>query len=265
MLTPTIPVTVDLSRLPLPAWSQEKHDGVGGLVCPSDGLHTKEGLALPNREVRAFLSQRALWGLHGELIAPGGFEAAQSAFMGSAPPPAGWRFMVFDLAQSGMPFPDRLAMARRMVDSLGAQDTVQISPARSHRSLESVQQAFADVIGRGGEGLILRAGSWGYREGRASVSRGEALKLKPTDETEATILAASPREDDDQAVGSITLTAAGRVFSAPVAMPRVQAVGLWTQRANLPGRLGTVRHAGMTRDGAPRGAVFIGVRRDLAA
>ena len=265
MLSPTIPVAADLSRLVLPCWSQEKHDGVGGLVCPSDGLHTKEGRPLPNRQVRAFLSQRALWGLHGELTAPGGFEAAQSAFMGSAPPPPGWRFRVFDLAQSSMPFAQRLARARQMVDSLGAQDTVQISPARSHRSLDSVQDALAEVVGRGGEGLVLHAGSWGYREGRASVTRGEALKLKPTDEIEATILAVTPREDDADAVGAVTLTSGGQVFSAPVAMSRALAARLWTLRANLPGRPGTVRHMGRTKNGVPRGAVFIGVRRDLAA
>jgi hypothetical protein len=265
MLKPMHPVTADLSRLPFPCWSQEKHDGVGGLVCPSMGLHTKEGLPLPNPEARAFLSQRALWGHHGELTAPGGFEAAQSAFMGSGALPSGWRFMVFDLAGSSMAFVDRLAKVRQAVASLGAQDVVQVSPALCHRSLESVNEAFAEVVARNGEGLVLKAGTWGYREGNASSTRCEAVKLKPTGELEGVIRSVRARLDDPDAVGSVTLEYAGRLFSAPVAMPRAQAASLWTQRGNLPGRLGTVRLCGKTRDGAPRGAVFIGVRRDLAA
>jgi len=265
MLKPMHPVAADLSRLPLPCWSMEKYDGVGGLVCPSGGLHTKEGRPLPNPEARAFLSQRALWGVHGELTAPGGFEASQSAFMGLGALPPGWRFMAFDLAGSSMAFPERLAKVRQAVASLGAQDVVQVAPIRSHRTLESIDEAFGEVIGRGGEGLILHCGSWGYREGKASTTRGESLKLKPCDECEAPIVGVRARADDADAVGSVTLELGGRHFSAPVAMPRAQAARLWTHRANLPGRLGTVRHGGMTRDGAPRGAVFIGVRRDLAA
>ncbi|KQV66664.1 hypothetical protein [Caulobacter sp. Root343] len=259
------PVTADLSRLPLPAWSQEKHDGVGGLVDPVAGLVSKESRPIPNKEARDFLSQRALEGLHGELIAPGGFEAAQAVFMASSGLPPGWRFMVFDLAGSGMPFIDRLNAAARMVDALGAQDVVCISRPRRIRSLASVDDHLAEVVAAGGEGIVLHCGDWGYREGKASATRGESLKVKPTEEAEAEILEVRAREDDQDAAGSVTLKMGGRVFSAPVAMSRTLATRLLTLRANLPGQLGTVRYAGMTRDGAPRCAAFIGVRRDLAA
>lgn len=259
------PVTANLAALPLPAWSQEKHDGVGAIVDPRAGLVSKEGHPIPNRAAREILGQRALWGAHGELIAPGGFEAAQSAFMGSGALPSGWRFMVHDLAGSSIPFRDRLATAARMVSDLGAQDVVHISPARSVRSLDAVQGHLAEVVARGGEGLVLKCGTWGYREGKASAKRGEALKVKPIDETEAEILDVIARQDDESAAGSVTLRLGVRIFSAPVAMPRALASRLLTLKANLPGRLGTIRYSGKTRDGVPRCAAFIGVRLDLAA
>lgn len=259
------PVTADLASLPLPAWSQEKHDGVGAIVDPHAGLVSKEGHPIPNSAAREILDQRALWGAHGELIAPGGFEAAQSAFMGSGALPSGWRFMVHDLAGSSMPFRDRLTTATRMVESLGAQNVVHISPARACRTLGEVHDHLAEVVERGGEGIVLKCGAWGYREGKASAKRGEALKIKPTDEAEAEILDVIARQDDEAAAGSVMLRLGARVFSAPVAMPRALAARLLTLKANLPGRLGTVRFSGFTRDGVPRCAAFIGVRRDLAA
>lgn len=269
MITPEYrvmhPVRADLSRLPLPAWSQEKHNGVGGLVDPRAGLVSKEGRPIANRDAREILSVRALWGVHGELIAPGGFEEAHSVFATSSGLPSGWRFMAFDLAGSSMPFPDRLAAVRRAVASLGAQDVVQVSPAVSHRSVESIQARLDEVVSLGGEGLVIHCGAWGYREGKASATRCESVKLKPEAEAEAEIMGVRPRLDDPTLAGAFELRLGAVEFAAPLAVTRAQAARLMTQRANLPGRLATYRHAGFTPRGVPIAARVIGVRRDLAA
>ncbi|MEH0194598.1 hypothetical protein V7S57_02565 [Caulobacter sp. CCNWLY153] len=259
------PVSADLSCLPLPGFAQEKHDGVGGLVDPLAGLVSKTGQPIANKDARQLLSIPALWGLHGELTAPGGFEEAQSVFAASSGLPSGWRFMVFDHAGSSAAFVDRLAMARRKVESLGAQDVVQIVPARKVTTLAAVRDALEEVISRNGEGLVLKCGPWGYREGKASSTRGEAVKVKPTDELEASILEVRARADDPEAAGSVLLDLGGQAFAAPVALSRAQAMRLMTQRASLPGRAGTIRFSGFTERGVPRCARFIGVRRDLAA
>lgn len=269
MITPEYrvmhPVKADLSCLPLPAWSQEKHNGVGGLVDPRAGLVSKEGLPIANRDAREILGQRALWGVHGELIAPGGFEEAQSVFATSSGLPSGWRFMAFDLAGSSMPFIDRLAAVRRAVDSLGAQNVVHVSPATSHRCVASIQARLDEVVSNGGEGLVLHAGQWGYREGKASATRGESLKLKPEAEAEAEIMGVRPRQDDPTLAGALELKLGDVTFAAPLAVTKAQAARLMTQQANLPGRLATYRHAGFNPRGVPIAARVIGVRRDLAA
>lgn len=268
MLKPMHPVSCTLDALRArqgPYWSQVKHDGFRCIIDPDAGPVSKEGLPIANREVRDFLAQAGLEQVEGELIAPGGFEAAQAAFGGSAPLPEGWRFMAFDLVGSAMPFPERLGVVRRLVDRLGVQDVVKVSDAACHRSFASFEPAYAETLALGGEGRIVRVGQWGYREGKASLHRGEALKIKPTDEAEGVILDVRPREDDPEAVGSVELHAFGRDFSAPVAITRRDACRLWTRRANLPGRPGTIRFDGFTAAGAPRGARFIGVRRDLVA
>lgn len=264
MLKPMLAVTADITRVPFPCWSQEKHNGFRCIIDPVEGAVSREGRPIANGEVRRALSVAALWGLDGELTAPGGFEAAQAAFGGSGELPAGWRYHVFDMVGASA-FPDRLATARRMVDTLGAQDVVVISPALRHRDRASFDAAYLATLAAGGEGRVTRSDGWGYREGKASPHRCELVKHTPSDESEGVITEVRPRADDPEAAGSVTLMVGGRTFSAPVAMPRALAARLMTQQANLPGRLGTVRHAGFTADGAPRCAAFIGVRRDLAA
>lgn len=264
MLKPMLAVTADLARVPFPCWSQEKHNGFRCIIDPEAGAVSREGRPISNPEARGLLSQAALWGLDGELTAPGGFEAAQAAFGGSEPLPAGWRYHVFDMVGASA-FPERLATARRLVGSLGAQDVVTISEPLRHRDRASFEAAYEATIAGGGEGRVTRADGWGYREGKASATRCELVKHKPTDESEGVILGVRPRADDPDAVGAVTLLAGGREFSAPVALTRAQATRLMTQQANLPGRLGTYRHSGFTADGAPWCAAFIGVRRDLAA
>jgi len=250
-------------------WVQPKFDGVRCVIDPVAGPMLRSGAPVPCPAVREALSDPRLIGLDGELTAPGGLESAQSAFMGQAAPPQGWRFTAFDdLKAFSRPFSARLASLQRRADRLPT--FASISPTRFAATAALAVDVFAAVAGealdtgRALDGLILRSPLHPYREGMASVFRAELVKIKPMDEGEAAILDVSARRDDPAALGAVQLAhGAGRTW-APVAMPRALARALWSDRDGLPGRPAVVRWWGMTSRGAPRNAVAVAIRRDLA-
>lgn len=270
---PMLAVTAPTLKWPRSGfWVQPKFDGVGCLIDPALGPVTLSGQPIPCPAVRDALSHRALIGLHGELTAPGGLEAAQSAFMGSGQPPADWRFTAFDdLTAFSRPFEQRLARLRSKDDRLP--DFALISPARHAATAAEAPEAFAAVVAdqtaqdgrRHLDGLILRSPEQPYREGRASAYRGEAIKLKPSDEGEAEVLDVSARRDDQTAVGALQVRSAAGAVWVPAALPRDAARALWAERDSLPGRPATLRWWGLTSRGGLRNAIAVSIRRDRAA
>lgn len=262
MLKPMLAASATLDDLIFPMFAQVKYDGVRCIVDPSAGPVTREGRPFSNPGLIAALRPDRLAGFDGELIAPGGFEAAQSAFLGSAPLPDGWRFVAFDLAGSAAPFSERIAGLRRRAERDGRAE-IMVAPTWRVESCAQAEAAFARGLSEGGEGAIFRADGWAYREGRGSLHRRDLLKVKASGETEAVVLDLYPRADDPAAVGVLRVDWRGRKLMVPAAMPRDLARRLWTRRDDLPGALASLRHCGQTAAGLPRGAVLVGLRRDL--
>lgn len=250
-------------------WVQPKFDGLGCIIDPRHGPRLLSGAEIPCRAVREALGDSRLNGLHGELTAPGGLEAAQSGFMRDGAPPAGWRFTAFDdVTVMTRPFEARLANMRRREDALPA--FALISPARFAARLGDAVAAFAEVVAdhrrqeaaRQLDGLILKSPLRRYHEGKASAFRGEALKLKPMNEGEAEILDVRARRDDPHALASVQVRRDGADLWAPMAIDRAQARSLWADRTGLIGRDAVLRWWGLTSSGRPRHAVAVALRRD---
>lgn len=252
-------------------WAMPKYDGLRCIIDPTTGPVLRSGSPVPCPAVREALSDRRLIGLDGELTAPGGLEAAQSAFTGHAAPPPGWRFTAFDdLSAFSLPFSDRLARLRSKADNLP--DFATVSPARFAAGPDDAPGVFADVVCdqlaqdpcRSLDGLILRSPAWPYREGKASAHRGELLKVKPMSEGEMPILDIAARSDDAGALGAVRLACAGRSVWAPVGMRRGDARLLWTCRDSLIDAPAVIRWWGRTTAGSLRNPVMVAIRRDLA-
>lgn len=273
-IRPMLAVTADYPVTWSPAgfWVQPKFDGIRCLIDPVAGPVTRTGQPIANTTVREMLSDAALIGLDGELTAPGGLEAAQSAFTGSRPPPDGWRFTAFDdLTAFGQPFSARQARLRRRGEAFPA--FALASPGRLATAADELPDVFAALLDDHRrqdpathlDGFCLRAADRAYHEGKASAWRGELIKLKPMDEAEAIILDVSARSDDGAAVGAVQVRLGSLVFWTPLALDRSTLQAMWSDQAALVGSAVTLRWWGTTARGLPRHAVAVAIRRDLPA
>jgi DNA ligase-1 len=242
----------DQSADPTGWWMSEKFDGVRGYW---DGARmlTRQGeaIAIP----AALAAALPDFALDGELwLARGRFEATVAVVRDRAPGP-GWskiRYLVFDAPQTAGVFEARMArVAAWLADhpSELVQAVAQVQcEGRAH-----LQAFLAEVEGRGGEGVMLRAPRSAFVAGRSDTLR----KYKSFDDTEATVVGYNPGRGKY----------AGRVGSLRLELPDGTYFAVGTglsdaQRRDPPplGSLVTFRHHGWTARGLPRFPVFWRVR-----
>lgn len=237
---------IDLARY----WVSEKFDGVRGYW---DGhrLLTRAGGAIA--APAWFTADWPQVPLDGELWAGyGRFEHASATVRGVDAGDAAWRamtFRVFDLPGRGGTFDARVPAIRATVAAIGVAWVVAVPQFRV-RDAASLETALAEVLARGGEGLVLHRGDAPYRAGRGVG----LLKVKPCDDAEAQVMAIHPgRGRLAGRMGALALrTPDGRRFAlgsgfsdAERAQP--PPVGSWV----------TYRFSGVTATGLPRFARFL--------
>lgn len=162
------------------------------------------------------------------------------------------RYMVFDLPESHGLFDQRLARLKQLLAQV---DSAYIAPVVQYRvtSRTQLRQRLSEVVGQGGEGLMLHRGDSLYRAARSDA----LLKLKTHDDAEAVVVAHLPGQGKYQ----------GMLGSMRVEMPNGQQFRIGTgfsdaERANPPavGTTITYKYFGKTRNGIPRFASFLRVR-----
>lgn len=194
--------------------------------------------------------------LDGELwLGRGRFEEVVSTVRRKEPVDAAWRsvrYEVFDLPGAEGSFAQRSQHLSRVVEHAGSPvlRAVEQFELPNRAALFSVLD---DVVGGGGEGLMLHRADAEWRSGRS----GALLKLKPLDDDEALVVGHEPGQGRN----------AGRVGALRVRDGRGQEFRLGTglddeARRNPPpvGSVVTYTHQGRTAQGLPRFASFLRVR-----
>ena len=184
MLALRAPADVD----PAAYWVSEKLDGVRARW---DG----EALRLRNGERIAapawFTAPLPAQPLDGELwLARGRFDALSGLVRRQQPDEADWRqvrYMLFELPGADGDFSARLEHLKAIERRAGA-DWIRVVPQRRVADRDQLEALFREVVGQGGEGLMLHRADAHWAPGRSEA----LLKMTPFEDAEATVLAHLP-------------------------------------------------------------------------
>ncbi|MFN0110217.1 MAG: DNA ligase, partial [Blastocatellia bacterium] len=194
--------------------------------------------------------------LDGELwIARGQFEKLSGAVRKTTPVDDEWRqikYMIFELPDAPGTFAERYEQIKRIVAAANFPQLVAVEQFRLPDNA-ALRRKLAEVVGAGGEGLMLHRADAPYITGRNDA----LLKLKPLDDAEATVIGYVPGK------GKYT----GKMGALRVEMADGKRFQIGTGftdavRANPPavGTLITFTYRGLTKNGLPRFASYLRVR-----
>jgi DNA ligase-1 len=185
------------------------------------------------------------------------FEELSAAVRRPKPKAEEWqriRYMVFDLPRSSEIFDHRFKYLRQIILEVKSPylQCVEQFRVTSHQAL---MERLEQIVMQGGEGLILHRGDSQYRSGRFD----DLLKLKPYMDAEAVVIEHLPGKGKFEGMmGAILVeNEEGKRF-------RIGTGFSDNERQNpLPiGSVITYKYHGLTRNGVPRFASFLRIRKD---
>ena len=241
---------------PMPYLVSEKYAGVPALW---DGkpLHSRAGnvIAAP----AWFLAKLPKQPLDGELwMGRGQFEKLSGAVRKTTPQEDEWRqikYMIFELPEAPGTFAERYEQIKRIVAQANFPQLDVVEQFRLPDNA-ALKRKLAEIVGAGGEGLMLHRADAPYVTGRNDA----LLKLKPLEDAEATVVGHVPGKGKYTGkMGALKVeTADGKRFQIGTGF--TDAV-----RANPPaiGTVITFTYRGLTKNGLPRFASYLRVRANF--
>ncbi|CAD5373690.1 DNA ligase [Rubrivivax sp. A210] len=231
----------------------EKYDGVRAFW---DGRALRLRSGTPVAAPAWFTARLPATPLDGELwLGPGRFDALSAAVRRARPVDAEWRalrYMVFELPDAAGDFASRAARIASLLQATGNPQLVAVHQA-ALVDRAALQARLAQVVGTGGEGLMLHRADAPYSSGRSPL----LLKLKPVQDEEATVVGhVAGRGRHEGRLGAL------RVRMADGAEFLIGTGFSDAQRESPPplGALVSYRYRGRTAGGLPRFASFLRLR-----
>lgn len=284
-MKPNLAETPDGSPLTWPKYASPKLDGIRAIV--KDGRLLSRSLKLiPNEAIRDLLAKTTA--LDGELIcgsptAPDVYNKTYRKVMTINGDTEGVVFYVFDLQNLSLPYASRLSDLVRATES--SISNVKVLPQTLLHSQEELEAYYQQVLEMGYEGAILRNPNAMYKLGRSTAVSQDMLKMKPLEDSEATViecyeamenqnkvftneLGRSDRSTDaaglvpKNMVGGfvarvLTGKFAGKVTNiAPGKLVHKERSEIWANKGSYEGKVLTFRHMPHGAMDAPRHARF---------
>jgi DNA ligase-1 len=230
-------------------WVSEKLDGVRAYW---DGQHLVSRNGNIYHAPPWFIAHFPAQPLDGELwIGRGTFQTLVSTVRKQIPDHEAWRavkYMVFDLPTSMAPFTKRYAQLKQLINR--DRPILQLVKQFRVTNNQDLMTRLDEVIGSGGEGLMLHRGEALYRSGRSS----DLLKVKRFQDAEATVTKHHPGK------GKFS----GMLGSIEVQMPNGKRFrigsGFSNQERKEPPAIGstiTYKYFDLSKRGIPRFATFL--------
>lgn len=279
-MKPMLAVNADLTKIKYPVYVQPKLDGIRVLV--KDGVvYSRKLKPIPNKHVQKLFGH--LHGFDGELIvgnpvAKDVFQVTTSGVMSEDGYPH-IVFWVFDLWNRDYPY-SQIDIFEQMSSD------VQFVCREIVNNEEELMERNQYWVGMGWEGTMIRNPDSLYKFGRATVSKGELLKLKQFDDAEARIVGVEERmHNANEAktdalghtershhkanmiptgmLGALVLEwENGDTFKVGTGFTEEQRVALWAAKEELTGKLCKYKYQSSGMKDKPRFPVFIGFRHE---
>ena len=193
-LAASLPVDVDLTKLPYPLWASSKIDGFRAMV-QRGVLVSRNGLPVPNKDAQARWGRKEYEGLDGEITdarpnTADVFNRTSRIIKKTGADGSTLQFNIIDYyGDDGLKFLDRLSWLRTKFASapkhLALIEQIPIENAAQLRKYEE------ETLRQGYEGVMLRAccAVGDYMQKRSTVREFNLVKLKRFDYGEARLLA----------------------------------------------------------------------------
>lgn len=183
----------DTSKLNYPMWCSVKLDGIRMLV-KGGVAYSRSMKPIPSKAVQELFGKSEYEGFDGELIYgdmndPLVFNKSTSFCMSREIPESmdksQIRYYVFDKWDEQGSWEDRISKT-----NTGWPDVSQVYLLRHHliENEDQLLELEANVLGAGGEGLIVRSLDGNYKQGRSTLKEGLLLKLKRFQNSECVIV-----------------------------------------------------------------------------
>ena len=254
-----------------------KLDGLRGCIQRTELLSRSLKSSL-NRHVTKELSHELFDGLDGELTVTGAkwndFNHNQSVFMTQAGKPD-FVFNVFDDMSYDGTAMERKEHAEMRVEHLKSielpvefcQQTLVHNPAEMRKMYEYYRSM-------GYEGLIAMDPMAKYKHGRSTLKQEIMLKLKPSEDSEATIIgmeelmhnldAGNSKKKENLVpggmMGKLKVCWNNKVFYVGTGFDHAQRQDMWDNMDKYLGKLAKFKFMELSEYGVPRSPVFLGIR-----
>jgi len=176
----------NLEELTYPIYASFKLDGIR-CTTPNDQVLSRKLKPIPNKFIQKKLARMPA-GFDGELMVKGNFSDVSSSIMSFDGEP-NFEYCVFDLCDQPVnkTFEARQKELIEWVQAVGKYLPIKLVEQKLCYSSSEVKAYYDLAIEQGYEGLILRSPDGLYKEGRSTLKQQWMLKLKPVEDTEATV------------------------------------------------------------------------------
>ena len=247
---------------PTGMYISEKYDGIRAIF---DGQNlrsrTNKKISAPQWFINSLPKNFAL---DGELIVSNGtFQETTSTIMKKVPIENEWRkvkYIVFDVpSMENKPYKNRYQFLQNYFKNK-TNGPIVIAKQNIVTSKSFMKNKYANVIAKGGEGVMLRNASMKYTPKRTQ----ELLKVKPTMNNEAIIM--NLIEGKGKNIGKLgalqvrMLKDPSKVFKVGSGFTNVQRQEIWKNKNSMKNRAITYQYKGLTSSGLPRHPVFMRFR-----
>ena len=175
----------DIDQLVYPGYVTDKEDGIRN--CQIGCVSTSRSLKpIPNRFIQHELGRPVFEGLDGELTIGTTFNASTSGIMSVDGEPD-FTFSVFDKFDAPGGYRDRIGHLEMLAPRLTRSRVKVLLPVRVNNRAE-LDAYTAGAIARGKEGAMFRSAHGPYKQGRATFKEGFLTKIKPFEDSEATVV-----------------------------------------------------------------------------